>query len=769
MHCIDDKYKDVLVTGLETEDENSSAFRWENKTVINSFQVLKHNSLENISLKGKGTLDLSNSVNRGNYNSVHINTSSLIENLQQRPSTTLEIAIDEVDLSSYNRVSCWVYPKSVGHQNFYFHFSTIAKDGSSLLHAPSIVPNKWNHVIWELDEFKHAFIKKINITPFIMGTPPEAESNLDFYITDLNFEEVEEDYVLGYDLNDRIAYCHSGYFSKSKKIALAQDITSFEFQVCNENDELVLIEKIKEEETSLGKFKILDFSKIETAGFYYLKVENLSTPLFEISDNPYNESIYKSLNFLKSLRCGDDIKGVHSPCHLNSYSLHPDGRMLPSFGGWHDAGDVSQFEICTAEMAHAILELALSVNKNSLLYNKLLDEAKWGLNWLLRTRFGDGYRALAIHYAVWTDNVTDPNNFNPENPKYKNNMAENGPFENFLAASALAMGHLLFNEIDPTFADWCMRASLDDFKFGKVGYENGIYTKRWGPSADSQVSGAGATAASLLYEITKDEAYLNIAIKYADVIIACQQSTYPLWEKPIRGFFYEDIDHKHLLTYEHRGHEQSPIQGLCNLYQVAPNHPDSCKWLNGINLYKEFVLKTVCYTSPYNFLPGHIYEYDKLNLTRFTIPASVLKEDALTSFKDQIESGIKLDKDVYLRRFPIAIQRRGFHATLLSKTKAISLISKVLKDDELKQLAIDQLEWILGKNPFASSTMYGEGHNYHPLYVAFSRQMIGSLPVGFKTHKNLDLPYWPTSNNAVFKEIWGHTTGKYLWVLADIL
>ncbi|MDD4077324.1 MAG: hypothetical protein PHT03_05040, partial [Bacilli bacterium] len=85
------------------------------------------------------------------------------------------------------------------------------------------------------------------------------------------------------------------------------------------------------------------------------------------------------------------------------------------------------------------------------------------------------------------------------------------------------------------------------------------------------------------------------------------------------------------------------------------------------------------------------------------------------------------------------------------------------------RIALDQLEWILGKNPFAASTMYGEGYNDHPLYVAFSGQMIGALPVGIKTRANNDAPYWPTGNGAVYKEIWGHTTGKFLAVLADII
>ena len=96
------------------------------------------------------------------------------------------------------------------------------------------------------------------------------------------------------------------------------------------------------------------------------------------------------------------------------------------------------------------------------------------------------------------------------------------------------------------------------------------------------------------------------------------------------------------------------------------------------------------------------------------------------------------------------------------------MIAKVFADEKLFQIAIDQLEWILGKNPFAASTMYGEGHHCHPLYVAFSKQIVGALPVGIQTKGYDDEPYWPTITNAVFKEIWGHTTGKFLWVLADL-
>ena len=465
------------------------------------------------------------------------------------------------------------------------------------------------------------------------------------------------------------------------------------------------------------------------------------------------------------LRCGVDVAGVHSACHLNCRTFDQEGRTVPNFGGWHDAGDVSQFEICTAEMAHALLDLLNSLkNKDLALYERLLEEAKVGIEWLLRTRFGDGYRSLAVTYSIWRDNV-----LSKDNQTVLTNPAENGPFENFCAAAAEAEAYLAFKDVDEVFALWCLRAAKEDFEFGKEGYKNGVYTKRWGPSIPVQTAAEGALAASILYKITQVEDYLEQASDYAQEVLACQENKFHDWDKPIRGFFYEDKEHKYILTYEHRGHEQTPIQALCSLMEVAPNHRDYEKWLEGVSLYKEYIESTVEYTKPYGLIAAHIYILGKINIDHFTIPPKIEKDKAMQDLENQIKAGIKLADNVYLRVFPIAIQRRGYHATLLSKTKAISSISKILNDSHLKQIAIDQLEWILGVNPFSTSTMYGEGYNYHPLYVAFSPQLVGALPVGIKTYKDLDVPFWPVVNNSVFKEIWGHTTGKFLWVLADLV
>lgn len=741
--------------------ENLSSYsRWTKKN-INASKILYTPNKENLNMVSQpknGTLELSNEITYDSEYSLLIKTSTEINDESNRPVCGINIKVDQCDIKEYNRCSMWVYVKSVGFQNFYFHFSL-----GGIVHTESIIPNKWNHVFWEMDDHLE-YVSNISITPFIMGCPPEALPNIEIYIGKVLVENVDPDYILGWELNDRIAYSHCGYYTQYNKIAITQVANDDTFYILNENNNIVYFNKIKEESYVLGTYYILDFSKFTNEGKYKIRIDNRITPLFNINDNPYLSSKINSLNFLHSLRCGEEVKGVHSACHLNCKTENGE-NSVPNFGGWHDAGDLSQFEICTAEMAYGILELYLN-EENEDLKKQLLDEAKVGIKWLLQTRFKDGSRALAVSYSIWRNNEISAKN------NMRKNVSEKGPFESFLSAAALALASYCYND-DPIFSSWCLRVAIEDFNYASEWYKQGIYTKRWGKNIDSQVSGQAIIAGIEIYKITKDKKYLEYAQNYANIVMSCQEQSL---EMHIRGFFYEDPNHTYLLTYEHRGHEQTPIQGICKLLAVYRNELEEEQYIEResrldkcINLYKEYVMKTINQTKPFNLLPAHIYIDGKINYSRFTIPAyQCTIEEGIKQLNDQIHSGKKIAEGIYLRTFPIAVQRRGFHATLLSKTKAISSIAKINNDQELYQIVVEQLEWILGKNPFASSTMYGEGNNYHPLYVAFSKQICGSLPVGIMTKGNLDLPYWPTYNNAVFKEIWGHTTGKYLSILADI-
>lgn len=80
------------------------------------------------------------------------------------------------------------------------------------------------------------------------------------------------------------------------------------------------------------------------------------------------------------------------------------GVKLAYNGGWHDAGDVSQQTLQTAEVVHSLLETAERVKQEEpSLCQRILEEAVWGLDFILRMRFSDGYRATSAGIRRWSD------------------------------------------------------------------------------------------------------------------------------------------------------------------------------------------------------------------------------------------------------------------------------------------------------------------------------------------------------------------------------
>lgn len=750
-----------LTTNLSPDLKNSFSYR-RSKNVYDK-KMIYESSLENVSLKGIGSIELSNKHTLSHKDTLVLHTNTRIENISPRPSSTISFKLDHLDLSNYNYFGAWVYVEATGYNGFYFHFMT-GNEKHYTNQAPIIIPNKWQYVVWDATHIVRDDINIFSITPFLMGCPPEAEENIDVYVDSIFAFNSDKLYDLGWNLENRIAYSHTGYLLNEKKTAIIEN-NSIEnnllesFTIRNIQSNKTYTFKTEVIPSSFGSFLLLDFSSITEEGEYILEAGKIKSEKFVISKDAYLPLVLKSLNFLHSLRCGEHIEGVHTKCHLNCKTVHPlTGQTVPNFGGWHDAGDVSQFEIPTAEITASLLDLA--ANFEDTLLDRILDEAKVGLDWLYQTRFKDGYRAMAVLYSIWRDNVCDE-----DNKTVLANKAERGAFENALSSIAFGKGALAFKKRNNTYYDFLLRLAISDFDFASYEYNNNIFTVRWGSPICSQTLGALLVCAGILYELTNDKKYLEYLENHVEDVISTQESD-PTF--PLPGFFYEDTMHKYILAYEHRGHEEYPVLGLINAYKHITNKALKEKIYSSLVLYGKYCKDSIKYSSPYGLLPGHIYNINKVNLEHYTVPKTYTTEEALAFLEKQIKTGTDLGNGYYLRIMPISFTRRGFEATLLSKTKAVSALSKVLNDKDLRDIAIRQIEWTVGYNPFSTSLMYGEGYNYHDLYVAFSNQIVGSLPVGMMTKENLDAPYWPDCTNSVFKEIWGHTTGKLLTVLSDI-
>ena len=137
-------------------------------------------------------------------------------------------------------------------------------------------------------------------------------------------------------------------------------------------------------------------------------------------------------------------------------------------------------------------------------------------------------------------------------------------------------------------------------------------------------------------------------------------------------------------------------------------------------------------------------------------------------FVAQVKQGLHLGGDAWLRRYPVWFQFRGNSSVLLSEAKALSVAAQLRGDIDDEDLAQQQAQWLIGRNPFSASIMYGEGYDWTPLYSVRSGQMVGAIPVGIETKGNADIPYWPNQICWTYKEVWTQPAGEWIWLMRDL-
>ena len=517
-------------------------------------------------------------------------------------------------------------------------------------------------------------------------------------------------------------------------------------------------------ENELGKFNILDFNSFKTEGTYYIRYNNISTPTFKISQNHWESIMDKIRNFFYKERCGCHIEGIHLPCHLNEFTQHPDGRRLSIAGGWHDAADLSQGLCNTAEAVHSFIDAALAIkDKNPELSKELLNEARYGAEWLLSTRFEDGYRCVWNTCGKWTLGYTDG-----EDSFTK--PAERHPFECLCAAAAEAVCFKAYKDTDSIFADYCLRCAKEDFSFAlqDIDFDNPLLFHNSVSVVAVQLYAEASFAASILYGITNDDKYLDHAVKFADYVMSCQQKEPTDWDIPFCGFFYENNEKTAPLNYDHRAHDQVLIMCITELLKIAPEHSDATKWTDSLKLYRNYIMKLAEFSKPYNQIPAGIY-FKNAPCSLTGTGDHKKNRFADEKYINQLRSGVKLNDGVYLRRMPVVLTFRGSYGIQMSRAKAISALSHALKDKKLLEIAKQQVAWILGNNPFSRSFMYGEGYDYTNMNCpSNSCDVVGEIPVGMQSFEDTDIPYMPMTNQATYFEVWVHPASRMLWTLADL-
>ncbi|MDL2303258.1 glycoside hydrolase family 9 protein, partial [Dysgonomonas sp. OttesenSCG-928-D17] len=248
----------------------------------------------------------------------------------------------------------------------------------------------------------------------------------------------------------------------------------------------------------------LNFSGLSKEGVYYIECNGVKSPDFRVNSNVYDGTADYVLNYMRQQRCGFNPY-LDTVCHQHDGFIvdHPtlEGTKIDVRGGWHDASDYLQYLTTSANTTFQMLfawqqtpdksvfkdEYGADGKKGANGIPDILDEVKWGLEWMVRMnpeaelmfnqiaddRDHAGYRLPSRDYVDYgwgagQGRPVFPVTGKPQGLK-KDNMNRSTGVSSSAAkyASAFALGAEIFKDIDPDFCKVMVQKGLEAYDYGK--------------------------------------------------------------------------------------------------------------------------------------------------------------------------------------------------------------------------------------------------------------------------------------------------------------
>ena len=348
-----------------------------------------------------------------------------------------------------------------------------------------------------------------------------------------------------------------GYLSDDVKVAVwltNQSESVSEFQVINGlTNKVVYNSKAIQQKGVQGAFVNtcrLNFSSLKLSGLFYIKAGQAKSPSFRIGSDVYSSAVEVPLKYMRQQRCGYN-PFLKDSCHRYDGKIiyHPtrSGEKIDARGGWHDASDYLQYVTTSANAIYQML-FAYSQYPQAFADNykadglpgsngvpDVLDEAKWGLDWLLRMNpdkdtFFNQIADDRDHsfFKLPTDDVVDYGwGKGKERPVYFCTGQKQGLFKyqnrtTGLAstvgkfASAFSLGANLLAAYYPEYARLLKDKSVDAYNKG-IEYPGVCQTAPCGAPyfyEEDNWTDDMQLAAAQIYKSTGDKKYLKDAVQY---------------------------------------------------------------------------------------------------------------------------------------------------------------------------------------------------------------------------------------------------------------
>jgi endoglucanase len=313
---------------------------------------------------------------------------------------------------------------------------------------------------------------------------------------------------------------------KSAVLFSKKNFPENKFFILNSSGKIVFSGLLKNSSKMFEGFpfsRIADFSAFREEGKYKLRVKGAADFYFTINSRAYNAVRDSLMLFFAAQRCGPTDPSFHEPCHLSDATSLPGFNLHESAdvtGGWHDAGDYIKFLSTTAYTTYMLIfsyeydpvKFGFDNNENSV--PDILEEAKIGLDWMLRCRLRDDLlitqvQDLRDHQVGWRMPESDSLRF--DRPGYS------GIGKNIIGiySAALSIASRVWADkfLDYDFAEECLYTAESVYSvYSEVPdldkINSGVYQ-------DNSFEGKLALGAAELYLSTSEEYYLEDAKKYS--------------------------------------------------------------------------------------------------------------------------------------------------------------------------------------------------------------------------------------------------------------
>ncbi|QMV41506.1 hypothetical protein FPL14_10095 [Cohnella cholangitidis] len=432
-----------------------------------------------------------------------------------------------------------------------------------------------------------------------------------------------------------------------------------------------------------------DFTSLQVPGTYYIAVQGLqNSPKFTIGNANaiYEPFLVDVARYFYYQRTGINITSPYTQNYQRT-DFTPDTAVPlmsnPSIikdvsKGWYDAGDKGKYVNAGAKAlsdlfwAYEIMPEKFTDNQFNIPESgngipDILDEARWELEWMLKMQDA----ASGGFYARVTfqddDNLVDREVIDADTVSPRTNIKTTA--DTATAAAVLAHAYLIYQTIDPAFAQSCLDAAIDAWGYLEahpelIGTPN---TGRWPYDVTDDASNR-LWAAGSLYRTTGDAKYNNYFVaNYTKM-----------------GKFFEDAN-------EFASSWGDTFNtGFFSYLKAANKNPAVVSW----------------YTTKYEQ-----WFNDKVN--RYN-------ESAWNSI---VRNGHYI--------WGITMQFADVPMEMIIGTKLLGTYANNL--EIINDITYSQLDWILGANPVGISFVSGYGDNSvkYPFSVMFRTDGLQGVPKGY--------------------------------------